>query len=87
MSGAIWAVKCTGRPTVAVKNLTFLRPLYVYDLVSFYTKVSDTGRSSVTVEIEVYAARFLDQEHEVVKISDATLVFVAIEKPGVKRII
>lgn len=88
IAGAIAATESAGWPiaTVAVNKLTFLKPLFVYDLVSFYAKVKQVGRSSVTVDIEVFAQRATDLL-EVVKVSDATLVYVAVSKPGVKRII
>lgn len=70
--------------TVSVKDLTLLKPLFVYDIVSFYAKVIAVGRTSITVTIETYAQRAPKQE-EVVKISDAILVYVAVKKPGEKR--
>lgn len=72
--------------TVAVKQLTFLKSLFVYDIVSFYPKVVSVGKTSITVEIEVYAQRNPAGE-EIVKISDATLVYVAVVKPGEKRLV
>jgi acyl-CoA thioesterase YciA len=73
--------------TVAVKNLTFLKPLFIYDIVSFYSKVTEVGKTSLTVETEVYAQRETAHglEKDVIKISDATLVFVAVSKPGKPR--
>jgi len=70
--------------TIAVKNLTFLKPLFIYDVVSFYAKVVKVGITSLTVDVEVFAKRASDH-HEIVKVSDATLVYVAISAPGVKR--
>lgn len=70
--------------TVAVKNIQFLQPLFVYDLVSFYAEVAHVGKTSITVDIEVYAQRFRDS-NKIVKVSEATLVYVALSKPGVKR--
>lgn len=72
--------------TVAVNKLTFLQPLFIYDIVSFYTKVIAVGRTSLTIEVEVYVERGHDdgQEH-VVKVSDAILVFVAVSAPGKPR--
>lgn len=70
--------------TVAVKHLTLLKPLYVYDVVSFYGTVKAVGRTSITVDVEVYAQR-APLRLEVEKISDATLVYVAVVKPGHKR--
>ncbi len=81
------AQRCKGPVvTVAVKSLTFLKPLFVYDVVSFYPKVVSVGETSVTVTVEVYAQRPPLRE-EVVKISDATLVYVAVIKPGEKRLV
>lgn len=72
--------------TVAVKSLTFLKPLFVYDVVSFYAKVVSVGETSITMTVEVYAQRPPLRE-DVVKISDATLVYVAVIKPGEKRLV
>jgi acyl-CoA thioesterase YciA len=70
--------------TVAVKQLLLLKPLFIYDLVSFYANVKAVGKTSITVDVEVYAQR-APLWKEVEKISDATLVYVAVSKPGVKR--
>lgn len=72
--------------TVAVKNLTFIKPIFIYDIVSFYSKVTTVGKTSLTVETEVFAERQSnDGVGEIVKISDATLVFVAVFEPGKPR--
>jgi len=71
--------------TVAVKELLFLEPLFVHDLVSFYGEVVAVGRTSLTVHIEVYAIRCDDYAEQPIKISEATLVFVALTAPGQKR--
>jgi len=73
--------------TVAVKELQFINPLFVNDLVSFYTKVVKVGTTSVTIAIDVHAHRDRDLQQPSIKISDATFVFVAIDKPGKKRVI
>lgn len=72
--------------TIAVKQLTLLKPLFVYDVVSFYGKVVAVGQTSVTVQMEVYAQR-APLRKEVVKVSDSTLVYVAVVKPGEKKAI
>jgi len=71
--------------TVAVSELLFIEPLYVYDLVSFYTTVEKVGNTSLTVKVEVFATRFSDQQYQHIKVSDATLVYVAVSEPGKKR--
>jgi len=47
------------------------------DLVSFYANVVRTGRTSITVDVEVYARR--RTLHEVVKVTEATLTYVAVD--------
>jgi acyl-CoA thioesterase YciA len=95
IAGGITATKETKGMTVtrAVKDLTFIKPLFVYDLVSFFTEVLDVGKTSITIKVEVYAERYSNLlnpaagPEEIDKISDATLVYVAVNKPGEKRII
>ncbi len=78
VAGAIPAARrANGRvATVAVTSFLFKNPVFVGDLVSFYARVLKTGRTSVTVEVEVYAERNRLQA-EVVKVTEATLVYVA----------
>jgi acyl-CoA thioesterase YciA len=77
--------------TVAVKELVFMKPIFTYDVVSFYTEVLDIGKTSITIGVEVFVQRMNDmgrpQLGEMIKASHATLVFVAISEPGVKRTI
>lgn len=91
MAGAIAATHRAKGPvvTVAVKELKFLQPLFIYDVASFYTKVVHVGKTSITIEVEVYAERYKENETELsrIKVSDATLVYVAVSKPGEKRLI
>jgi len=78
VAGAVPAARrANGRvATVAVTSFLFKNPVFVGDLLSFYAKVLKTGTTSVTVEVEVYAERMRLQE-EVVKVTEATLVYVA----------
>lgn len=87
IAGAIVATKRTKGHvvTVAVKDLTFLQPLFVYDLVSFYVDIMHIGNTSITVKVQVYAER-LDHPGFYL-VSEAILVYVAVSQPGVKRII
>ncbi|GAB4479462.1 MAG: acyl-CoA thioesterase [Burkholderiaceae bacterium] len=78
VAGAIPAARrANGRvATVAVTSFLFKNPVFVGDLLSFYAKIVKTGTTSVTVEVEVYAERMRLQS-EVVKVTEATLVYVA----------
>lgn len=78
IAGAIPAVRLAkGRiVTVAVNSFVFKQPVLIGDLVSFYAEVVRVGRTSITVDVEVYAERGL--EREVVKVTEATLTYVAV---------
>ncbi len=65
--------------TVAVNSFLFKEPVFVGDLVSFYAKVTKTGRTSITVEVEVYAQRHRFGT-ELVKVTEAVLTYVAIDE-------
>lgn len=77
--------------TRAVDGLVFLQPIYTYDIVSFYTEVLAIGSTSITIKTEVYVQRMNEMNapklDEWIKAAEATLVFVAINKPGEKRMI
>ncbi len=79
IAGAIPAVRrANGRVgTVAVNSFVFKQPVFVGDLLSFYSKIVKTGTTSVTVTVEVYAERNRLQS-EVVKVMEATLTYVAV---------
>jgi acyl-CoA thioesterase YciA len=83
IAGSIPAVlKAKGRVvTVSVEGMTFLKPVKVGDIVSLYAEISKVGFSSITVAVEVYAQRNA-RAPECVKVSDATLVYVAIDEQG-----
>ena len=67
--------------TVAVNSFQFKKPVFVGDLVSCYAKVVKVGSTSLTVFVEVYAERGR-QQTETVKVTEATLTFVAIDENG-----
>ena len=78
IAGAIPAIRLAkGRvATVAVNSFVFKQPVLIGDLVSFYAEVARVGRTSITVNVEVYAERGL--ERAVVKVTEATLTYVAV---------
>lgn len=87
IAGAIEAkVRAKGPiATISVKELIFHKPLFVYDLVSFYTDITKVGKTSIEVSIEVYARRMREGEFQTIKVAWAKYVYVAISKPGIKR--
>jgi len=88
VAGAIPAARrANGRvATVAVTSFLFRNPVFVGDLVSFYARVLKTGNTSITVEVEVYAERNRLQA-EVVKVTEATLVYVATDAERKPRLL
>jgi len=80
IAGAIPCIRLArGRvATVAVNSFVFKQPVLIGDLVSFYAEVKRVGRTSVTVDVEVYAQRGI-QEEVCVKVTEATLTYVAVD--------
>ncbi|MDI4635183.1 acyl-CoA thioesterase [Pelomonas sp. V22] len=70
--------------TVAVNEFVFKQPVSIGDLLSFYASVVRVGRTSITVHVEVIAERNPANPH-VVKVTEANLTFVAIDKEGKPR--
>jgi acyl-CoA thioesterase YciA len=86
IAGAVLPVRLARGPvtTVAVNQFIFKQPVSVGDLLSFYARVVRVGTTSVTVHVEVYAERN-PVEPVVVKVTDASLTYVAIDKTGKPR--
>jgi acyl-CoA thioesterase YciA len=70
--------------TVAVNQFLFKQPVTVGDLLSFYARVERIGTTSVTVHVEVLAERNPAQP-QVVKVTEANLTYVAIDRDGKPR--
>jgi acyl-CoA thioesterase YciA len=67
--------------TVAVNEFLFKQPVRVGDLLSFYSEVTRIGRTSITVRVEVFAERHRYQG-TYVKVTEATVTYVAIDEQG-----
>jgi len=70
--------------TVAVNQFLFKQPVSIGDLLSFYAKVERVGKTSITVHVEVYAERN-PANLQVVKVTEANLTYVAIDRDGNPR--
>ena len=86
LSGSIAASRrAKGRVvTVAVNSFVFHKPVFVGDVVSCYANVTKVGNTSLTVFVEVYAERYPERV-ETVRVTEATLTFVAVDEQGNKR--
>ena len=70
--------------TVKVNSLEFHKPVYVGDLISCYAEVVRVGRTSLTVQVDVYAQRNPEQE-QIIQVTQATLTYVAVDREGRSR--
>lgn len=79
IAGSILAFRrANGRVvTVAVNDFTFLKPVFVGDLISIYARLVKTGNSSLQVAVEAFAERHRGIE-ECHKVVSATLTYVAV---------
>ncbi len=86
LAGSVPAVRrARGRiVTVAVNSFLFKQPVSLGDLLSFYADVVHVGRTSITVDVHVYAERN-PSSPRVVKVTEAQLTYVAIDAEGNKR--
>ena len=73
--------------TVAVNSFVFKEPVFVGDIVSFYGKVMKVGRTSITVDVEVYAQRGRTGTKETVKVTEAQLTYVAVDAQRQPRVV
>ncbi|MEK9876293.1 MAG: acyl-CoA thioesterase [Betaproteobacteria bacterium] len=71
--------------TIAVNSFLFKQPVMIGDLVSFYADVVKVGKTSITVDVEVFAQR--RSLHEIVKVTEATLTYVAVDENRKPRVI
>jgi acyl-CoA thioesterase YciA len=65
--------------TVAVNSFLFKHPVFVGDLLSFYADIVKVGKTSITINVEVYAERNRLQA-EIIKVTEATLTYVATDE-------
>ena len=88
IAGSIPAIRrARGRVvTVAVNSFVFRKPVMVGDIVSLYAEVVKVGRTSITVNVEVYAQRNPVKE-ECVKVTEATLTYVAVDTERRPRVV
>jgi len=82
-AGVVEAHKHTSKwlATVAMHEVKFIAPVLVGDLVSFYTETLRIGTTSITVLVTVEAAR-ANPPYEKVRVTQAEVVYVAIQEPG-----
>jgi len=70
--------------TVAVNEFIFKQAVKVGDILSFFAKINRIGNTSISVDVEVYAERF-SRQGQYIKVTQATLTYVAIDEQGKPR--
>lgn len=73
--------------TKAMREVEFLAPVFLGDIVSFYTETTRVGRTSITVKVRVEVERWGDGAGERVagervKVTEAEVVLVAVGPDG-----
>lgn len=69
--------------TKAMREVAFVAPVHLGDLVTFYTRVVRTGRTSVTVDVDVEVERLgIEGTRETVQVTQAEVVYVAVDAAG-----
>ena len=87
MAGAIEAHRHTGMArfvTVAMREVIFHAPVFVGDLVSFYAETLKVGTTSINVRVVVEASRY-GHPGEKARVTEAEVVYVAVDKDGTKQ--
>jgi acyl-CoA thioesterase YciA len=83
LAGAIAASRQAPRNFVtrAMREVGFISPVFVGDVVSFYTQVLGEGRTSVTVQVTVEAERSREPRRYI-KVTEAEVIYVAVDEAG-----
>jgi acyl-CoA thioesterase YciA len=68
--------------TVAMDSVEFHRPVFVGDIVSFWTKLVRVGNTSITMHVDVDA----DRKGEVVHLTEAKVTYVAVDTEDNQRL-
>jgi acyl-CoA thioesterase YciA len=87
MAGAIEAHRRTGMDrfvTVAMREIIFHQPVFVGDLVSFYSETASIGTTSITTRVVVEAERY-GRPGERARVTEAEVVYVAVDADGKKK--
>lgn len=86
-AGSFAIMQARGRvATVAIEAMTFHRPVFVGDQVSCFCHTQRVGTTSITVHVETWARRRLEDNFgEAVKVTEGNFTFVALNEDGSKR--
>ena len=68
--------------TKAMREVEFHEPVFLGDIVNFFTETVRVGRTSITVRVTVVAERWGAGHGEQVKVTEAEVVLVAVDRNG-----
>ncbi len=68
--------------TIGIDKLKFVQPVFIGDLVRFYTRIEKIGNTSITIKILAYANRFNGKEE--LFITEGLFTFVKTDENGNK---
>lgn len=92
-AGVLGAQRAQGRvATVAIDAMTFLKPVYIGDLLSIYGEVVNVGRTSIKVRLETWVERQRRRDgsltaRQSMRVTEGTFVMVAIDDEGRPRLV
>ena len=83
LAGGIAASRLAARNFVtrAMHAVEFIAPVYVGDVISFYTTVLRRGTTSITIKVSVEAERGRDPRQRV-KVTEAEVIYVSVDEAG-----
>ena len=85
LAGSIEARKHTGKKLVtkAMREVVFVAPVFLGDLVTFYTTTKRIGKTSITIDVVVESERLGPLGNkEIVKVTEAEVIYVAVDEQG-----
>lgn len=68
--------------TKAMREVEFHEPVFLGDIVNFFTETVRVGRTSITVRVSVEAERWGSGHGERVRVTEAEVVLVAVDGQG-----
>jgi len=80
LAGAVQArnAGCDRVVTIAMKEVEFKLPVFIGDVVSFHARTKRIGRTSITIDVDVWAER-LDPPHACVHVTEAEVTYVNVD--------
>ena len=68
--------------TVGVKEFDFTSPVYIGDVVTFFTRITRVGRTSITVHVRVFSERSGAQPGEHLEVASGRFIYVHVDDLG-----